>query len=97
LNVSRIRTGLVTLCRLAYTGDRYSMHLAGGTARKPRKWEEAGWAPPAPQLPSLEIALDRPVDDFIQQVFGQHYIISYGDNTEALQDLCRLLGVEVNT
>ncbi|MBI2441239.1 MAG: hypothetical protein HYV35_07710, partial [Lentisphaerae bacterium] len=95
LNVSKVRTGKVTLCRLAYTGDRYSMHLAVGLARQPRKWEEAGWAPPAPQLPSLEITFDGPIDDFVQKVFGQHYIISYGDNTEAIKDLCRLLSVEI--
>jgi len=46
-------------------------------------------------LPSLEIVLDGPVDDFIQKVSGQHYILSYGDHTEALKDLCRLLGIEV--
>jgi len=95
LNVSKVKTGRVTLCRLSCTGGSYSLHLARGRARKPRKWEEAGWAPPAPQLPSLEIVLDGAVEDFIQQVAGQHYILSYGDNTEALQDLCRLLGVEV--
>jgi L-fucose isomerase-like protein len=95
LNVSKIKTGKVTLCRLTYTGDQYSMHLAVGTARKPRKWEEAGWAPPAPQLPSLEIVLDEAIDDFAQKVLGQHYIISYGDNREVLKDLCRLLGVTV--
>ena len=32
---------------------------------------------------------------FIQTVMSQHYIISYGDHTEALRDLCGLLGVEV--
>lgn len=95
LNISKVRTGKVTLCRLASTGDRYSLHLAVGLARQPRKWEEAGWLPPAPQLPSLEITLGGPIDDFVQKVFGQHYIISYGDNTEAMQDLCRLLGVEI--
>ena len=95
LNISRIRTGKVTLCRLASTGESYSLHMATGTAHTPRPWEEAGWAPPAPQLPSLEIVLDGPVGDFVQQVLGQHYILSYGDNTEALQDLCRLLDVEV--
>ena len=95
LNVSKVRTGRVTLCRLTYTGDRYSLHLVKGVAREPRKWEEAGWAPPAPQLPSLEIVLDSPIEDFADQVLGQHYIISYDDNTEALNDLCRLLGVEV--
>ena len=95
LNVSKVKTGRVTLARLTYTGDRYGMHIATGEARTPRKWEEAGWAPPAPQLPSLEITLDGPVEDFIQKVLGQHYILSYGDHRESLVDLCRLLGVEV--
>lgn len=95
LNVSKIKTGKVTLCRLTYTGDRYSLHLATGSARTPRKWEEAGWAPPAPQLPSLEIVLDGPVDDFVQKVLGQHYILSHGDNTEALKDLCGILDIGV--
>ena len=95
LNVSRVKTGKVTLCRLGHSGGRYWLHVATGTARRPRKWEEAGWAPPAPQLPSLEIALDGPVDEFVQQVLGQHYMLSYGDNTESLKDLCRLLGVDV--
>ena len=93
--MSRIKTGRVTLARLTYTGDRYSLHLVTGTARKPRPWEECGWAPPAPRLPSLEIDLDGPVDDFVQKVLGQHYILSYGDNTEALKDLCGLLGVGI--
>jgi L-arabinose isomerase len=95
LNVSRVKTGPVTIARLTHAGDRYSMHLATGHADTPRPWEEAGWAPPAPQLPSLEIFLDGSVEDFIQQVLSQHYIISYGDNTEPLRDLCSILGVEV--
>jgi L-fucose isomerase-like protein len=95
LNVSRIKTGRVTLCRLTYTGDRYGLHLATGSARTPQPWEEAGWAPPAPQLPSLEIGLDTPVEPFIQNVLGQHYILAYGDQRGPLSDLCGLLGVEV--
>jgi L-fucose isomerase-like protein len=95
LNVSKVKTGRVTIARLTYTGDRYAMHIATGLARPPRKWEEAGWAPPAPQLPSLEIVIDGPVDQFVQKVLGQHYILSYGDNREAMVDLCKLLGVEV--
>ncbi len=95
LNVSKVKTGLVTLCRLTYTGDRYAMHVARGEAKTPRKWEEAGWTPPAPQLPSLEIALDGSVDDFVQKVLGQHYVLTYGDNTDAICDLCGLLDIEV--
>ena len=95
LNVSAVKTGPVTLARLTHTGDRYMMHIVTGEAKTPRAWEEAGWTPPAPQLPSLEIVLDSPVEEFIAQVLSQHYIISYGDNTQALKDLCGILGVGV--
>ncbi len=95
VNVSRVRTGRVTICRLGCSDGRYRLHLAAGTAKRPRRWEEAGWAPPAPQLPGLEIALDSPLEEFADQVLGQHYILSHGDNRGALADLCGLLGVEV--
>ncbi len=95
LNVSKLKTGKVTMCRLTCSRGRYSLHIMTGTARTPEKWEEAGWAPPAPQLPSLEIAFDAPVEDFIQKVMSQHYIISYGDNRAGLEDLCRVLDMAV--
>ncbi|MGQ9573202.1 MAG: hypothetical protein ACUVV3_08475 [Dehalococcoidia bacterium] len=95
LNVSRVRTGRVTLCRLASRGDRYRMHIVTGQAVTPRRWEEAGWEQPAPQLPGLEIILDEPVRAFAQKVLSQHYILAYGDHTGQLVDLCRLLGIEV--
>ena len=95
LNVSRLKTGRLTICRLASRGDRYRMHVATGEAVTPRRWEEAGWEPPAPQLPSLELVLDGSVDGFAQKVFGQHYIIAYGDHRQQLADFCELLGIEV--
>jgi L-fucose isomerase-like protein len=95
LNISRIRTGPITLCRLASRGDRYRMHIVTGEALPPRSWEEAGWDQPAPQLPGLEIALDGSVEDFAQKVLGQHYIIAYGDHLPQLADFCRLLGIDV--
>jgi L-fucose isomerase-like protein len=95
LNVSKLKTGRLTICRLASRGDRYRMHVATGEAVSPRRWEEAGWEPPAPQLPSLELVLDGSVDGFAQKVFGQHYIIAYGDHRQQLGDFCELLGVEV--
>jgi L-fucose isomerase-like protein len=93
LNVSKLKTGNVTICRLGCSGDEYALHIMTGTARVPPKWEEAGWAPPAPQLPSLEIAFDVPVEEFIQKVMSQHYIISYGDNRRVLEAFCSILGV----
>ena len=93
LNVSKVKTGHVTLARLTYSGSQYSMHLVTGDAVAPPAWEEAGWAPPAPQQPSLAIHLDEPMETFTQKVLSQHYIISYGDNTESFADLCYLLEV----
>jgi L-fucose isomerase-like protein len=95
LNVSTVRPGPVTLCRLTCKGEAYSLHVVTGEAVAPRPWEEAGWAPPAPQLPSLEIVLDTPVAEFAQKVLSQHYILAYGDLTAELGELCRLLGVSV--
>jgi L-fucose isomerase-like protein len=93
LNVSKVKTGRVTLARLTASGDRYAMHVVTGNAVSPRVWEECGWAPPAPRLPSLEIILDVPVEEFAGKVLSQHYILAYGDVTAEIRELCGLLGV----
>jgi L-fucose isomerase-like protein len=95
LNVSRLKTGLVTLCRLAQRRGQYVLHIALGDARTPRAWEEAGWTPPAPQLPGIEFVLHGDMEEFSQNVMGQHYIVSYGDNTAVLKEFSRLNGLEV--
>jgi L-fucose isomerase-like protein len=95
LNVSKVKTGRATICRLASRGDHYKLHVVTGEAVAPRSWEEAGWEPPAPQLPSVEFIPDCSVEEFAQKVYGQHYIIVYGDHREGLVDLCKLLGIEV--
>ncbi len=95
LNVSKVKAGRVTICRLASRGDRYRMHIATGEAVTPRKWEEAGWEQPAPQLPSLEVILETPLEEFAQRVLSQHYFFAYGDHRESLIDLCHVLGIEV--
>ncbi len=94
LNVSKVKPGKVTMCRLTYDDGEYFMHMVTGEGITPRKWEEAGWTQPAPQLPGLEILLDN-VPDFAEKVMCQHYIISYGDNTEAITNLCDILGITV--
>lgn len=94
LNVSRLKTGKVTLCRLFFENGEYKMHMVTGEGITPRKWEEAGWTQPAPQLPGLEVLMDN-VPAFADNVMCQHYVISYGDNTEAMADLCRILGIRV--
>jgi len=94
LNVSKVKTGLVTMSRLFYKDGKYYMHLLTGNGKTPPKWEEAGWTQPAPQLPGLEIELSD-VEKFAQNVMCQHYIISYGDNTARITDLCNILGIEI--
>ena len=47
LNVSKVKTGEITMCRLAYEDGKYVMHLVKGEGVNLGKWEEAGWAQPA--------------------------------------------------
>ena len=63
LNVSKFRDGRVTAARLVTRDGKYALHMFTGTARQPRRWEESGWAPPAPQLPSLELTPDCGMDE----------------------------------
>lgn len=94
LCVSKVKTGELTMCRLGYKNGKYVMHIVVGEGVTPRPWEEIGWDDPAPQLPSLEIKIDD-VPDFAEKVFGQHYIITYGNNFNKIKNLCDILGIEI--
>ena len=94
LNVSKVKTGELTMCRLTTIDGKYYMHMVKGNGKTPPKWEEAGWTQPAPQLPGLKIELDD-VPAFAENVMCQHYIISYGDNTGVIEDMCKILGIEI--
>lgn len=94
LNVSKVKQGLVTMCRITMNNGKYYMHMVKGEGKTPMKWEEAGWTQPAPQLPGLFITLDD-TEGFAENVMCQHYIISYGDNTDVLGYLCDILGIEI--
>ncbi len=94
LNVSKVKGGELTMCRLTCIDGEYYMHMVNGFGKTPPKWEEAGWTQPAPQLPGLEIELDD-VEDFAEKVMCQHYIIAYGDQRALIEELCGILGIEV--
>ena len=94
LNVSKVKTGVLTMTRLVYKDGEYIMQVILGNGKTPPKWEECGWDQPAPQLSGLEIEIAS-VEDFAQNVACQHYIISYGDNREAIADLAKILGIKV--
>ena len=96
LNVSKVRTGFVTCARLAFFNGRYRMHVYTAEAKAPLPWNEYGWDDPAPQLPSLQVfPKSCTVEEFAQNVCGQHVIVAYGDYTEAIRDFCRLMDIDL--
>ncbi len=94
LNVSKVKTGTVTMSRLIFVDGKYAMQIILGNGKTPPKWEECGWDQPAPQLSALEIEIPS-VPRFAENVACQHYIITYGDNRAAIRDLCLVLGIDV--
>ena len=94
LNVSKVKTGTVTMSRLTFKDGKYTMQIILGEGKTPPKWEECGWDQPAPQLSALEIKIPD-VERFAENVACQHYIITYGDNRQAIRNLSAILGIEV--
>ena len=94
LNVSRVKEGELTMCRLSCLNGQFTMHVLKGRGVTPETWEECGWDKPAPQLPGLKIEL-ADTGDFASKVMGQHYIISYGDNVRNITEYCRMNGIRV--
>ena len=94
LNVSKVKTGTLTMSRLVYKNGGYIMQVILGNGKNPPKWEECGWDQPAPQLSALEIEIPD-VERFADNVACQHYIIVFGDRRTEIRDLCSILGIEV--
>jgi L-fucose isomerase-like protein len=94
LNVSKVKEGVITMCRLATVNGKYYLHMVLGDGKTPETWEECGWDKPAPQLTGLKVLLEN-TEDFAEKVMGQHYIISYGDNRALISEFCRMVGIEI--
>jgi L-fucose isomerase-like protein len=90
-----MKTGKVTLARVAFVGDRFQMHVTVAEAQKPRTWHEIGWQLEAPVYPSLEIVLGNKTKEFTENILAQHYHVIYGDYTKELTELCRILGIDI--
>ena len=92
LNMSKYKSGVVTLARLAYRKDRgYKMHIATGKAMPPEEFYEVG----CPSYPSMKVVLDGDTEHFGQNMMSQHYAIVYKDISEELTELCKLLGIKI--
>ena len=94
LNVSKVKTGKITMFRFVVENGKYTLHMVVGEGKTPPSWEECGWDKPAPQLPSLKVEMDN-VEHFTQNVACQHYIICYGDVSNELKEFCKVLNIEV--
>ena len=82
--------------RLAQVDGDLVLHTVRGEAKTPETWEEAGWAPPAPQLPSIEVFFESGESEgFLKNVMGQHYIVTYGDNVELIENYAKINGIKV--
>ena len=96
LNVSKVKTGYVTCARLYYLNGKYKMHVYTAEAKTPPAWNEYGWDDPAPQLPSLEVFPDScTVEEFAENVAGQHVLVAYGNFTEEIKDFCKMMDIEL--
>ena len=95
MTVGSMRTGKITLARVASVGDRFQMHVTVAEAQKPRPWHEIGWQLEAPVYPSLEIVLGDKTKEFTENILAQHYHVIYGNFSRELTELCKILGVEV--
>lgn len=95
MTVGSMKTGKVTLARVASVGDRFRIHVTVAEAQKPRAWHEIGWQLEAPVYPSLEIVLGNKTKEFTENILAQHYHVIYGDYTKELTELCRILGIDI--
>jgi len=96
MNVSKLKTGKVTLVKLYVVNGQMHMHLLTGNARTPEKWQEDGWEGKGPIMPSLDIEIDGDMEDFQDNLAGQHYIIAYGDITKIMKRYCKFTGIRFN-
>ena len=89
---SRLKLGRMTLACLAEDDEGYRMHVVTGEGRTPPQWVEMGV--PLPSWPSVKFHPDVPVRRILDHVQSQHFAAVYGDQVEALVDLCNLLGIK---
>ena len=94
-NISKVKTGTMTFARLFKSGDRYKMFLSKGEAQAPMKWIELGWEEPTPDFPSVLLKLEMSVQHYMENVPGQHIILTCGDHVEQMKTLCALMEIEV--
>jgi len=93
VNSSAMKSGQVTLARLARRADRFTLHYATGEALGDvGKVSEMD----CPAYPTTEIALnDINEDRFLQNSGSHHYAVVYKDVAAQIESYCQVAGIEV--
>jgi L-fucose isomerase-like protein len=86
-NSFALKPGKVTYLRLSEEIGNYCLTYGTGTGLPSERRE--GWAP------ALTVELDGDADDFLTHVTTQHYSLAYGDLSQEIESLARMLRVEV--
>jgi hypothetical protein len=97
MNISKLKQGRITLSKMYEVKGEMHMHVVTGNSRIPERWQEDGWENyQGPDYPAMEITLDSDLETFKEQIAGQHYIVSYGDNTNIFKRYCRFTNIKYN-
>ena len=97
MNISKLKQGRITLTKMYEVKGEMHMHAVTGNSKVPERWQEDGWEDhKGPNYPAMEITLDTDLNDFQKYIAGQHYIVSYGDNTEIFERFCQFTGIKFN-
>jgi L-fucose isomerase-like protein len=93
MNCSSMQEGKVTILRPFFRNGEPLMHLVTGEAKQARKWLELGFSSPG-MHPSIELKIDGSMKHFTDNVPAQHFSLIYGDYSEEIKYLAKILGVE---
>jgi len=94
MNISELQTGLITVSQLYSKGEKYYLFSTKGYGKKPEKFQEEGWENEnGPKIPGLEIKLNMDLNEFQNNIYSPHFVISYGDNNRILEEYCRYSGI----
>jgi L-fucose isomerase-like protein len=92
LNSSDYKPGEVTLARLGSGKGGFKMHIASGQSVTAPPFHEIG----CPPYPFIMVDLQgSTAEHFMDNLFSQHYAITYGNVTEALKEMCGLLDIKI--
>lgn len=84
-NSFTLKPGRMTWLRFAESVGGHFLHYGTGTGHATERRQ--GWAP------AIDLELDGDVQEFIANLTSQHYAVCYGDLSEEIEDMARMLRI----